>query len=154
MWKIILIILALLYTLNPYDILPDFLIGWGWLDDLVVLGFLGRYLYAQKKKREAFQKYYQHHQNTSDYNNGKSNRAGGSRTDTKSRASSRAWDPYNILGIAPGASQKDIKQAYRLLAGKYHPDKVAHLGDEFKALAEERFKDIQQAYSELRNRGI
>jgi len=150
MWKIILIILALLYTLNPYDILPDFFIGWGWLDDLVVLGFLGRYLYAQKKKREAFQKYYQHRQNTSGYNNGKSNRSERSHTDTNARAFSRARDPYKILEIEPGASQKDIKQAYRLLAGKYHPDKVAHLGDEFKALAEERFKDIQEAYSELR----
>ena len=151
MWKIILIILALLYTLNPYDILPDFFIGWGWLDDLVVLGFLGRYLYAQKKKREAFQKYYQHRQNTSDYNNGKSNRSERSHTDTNSRTSSRARDPYKILEIEPGASQKDIKQAYRLLAGKYHPDKVAHLGDEFKALAEERFKDIQKAYVELKD---
>ena len=151
MWKIILIILALLYTLNPYDILPDFFIGWGWLDDLVVLGFLGRYLYAQKKKREAFQKYYQHRQNTSDYNNGKSNRSERSHTDTNFRASSRGRDPYKILEIEPGASQKDIKQAYRLLAGKYHPDKVAHLGDEFKALAEERFKDIQEAYEELKN---
>ena len=47
-------------------------------------------------------------------------------------------NPYDIL-----------KHAYRLLAGKYHPDKVAHLGDEFKALAEKRFKEIQKAYQEL-----
>ena len=150
MWKTILIILALLYALNPYDILPDFLIGWGWLDDLVVLGFLGRYLYAQKKKRAAFQKYYQGHQNRYEYNNGKSNSGKGSRTDTHFRKSSHAWDPYKILGIDPSASPKDIKHAYRLLAGKYHPDKLAHLGDEFKALAEKRFKDIQEAYAELK----
>lgn len=51
MWKLILIILAVLYTLNPYDILPDLMVGWGWLDDLVVWGLLWRYLALQKKKR-------------------------------------------------------------------------------------------------------
>jgi len=149
MWKIILIILALLYTLNPYDILPDFMIGWGWLDDLVILGLLGRYLYAQKKKREAFQKHYQSDQSAYDYDNANSDSGKGPRTDTNSRESSNVWDPYKILGIDRSASQENIKHAYRLLAGKYHPDKVEHLGDEFKALAEKRFKDIQKAYQEL-----
>ena len=149
MWKIILIILAILYTLNPYDILPDFMIGWGWLDDLVVLGLLGRYLYTLKKKREAFQKYYQSNQNAYDYNNANSGSGMGSGTDTNSGASSNVWDPYKILGVDRSASQENIKHAYRLLAGKYHPDKVAHLGDEFKAMAEKRFKEIQKAYQEL-----
>jgi len=149
MWKIILIILAILYTLNPYDILPDFMIGWGWLDDLVVLGLLGRYLYTLKKKREAFQKYRQSNQNAYDNNNANSGRGKGSRTDTNSGASSNVWDPYKILGVDRSASQDNIKHAYRLLAGKYHPDKVEHLGEEFKALAEKRFKDIQKAYREL-----
>jgi uncharacterized membrane protein YkvA (DUF1232 family) len=59
MWTVILIILALAYALNPFDILPDLIVGWGWLDDIVVLGLLWRYLHAQKKKRQAAQKYYQ-----------------------------------------------------------------------------------------------
>jgi len=149
MWKIILIILAILYTINPYDILPDFMIGWGWLDDLVVLGLLGRYLYTLKKKREAFQKYHQSDQNAYDYSKTNSNSGKGSRPETNSGASSNVWDPYKILGVDRSASQENIKHAYRLLAGKYHPDKVEHLGDEFKALAEKRFKDIQKAYREL-----
>jgi DnaJ like chaperone protein len=152
MWKIILIILAILYTLNPYDILPDFMIGWGWLDDLVVLGLLGRYLYKLKKKREAFQKYHQSDQNAYGYNNANSDSGKGSRTDTNSGTSSNVWDPYKILGVDRSASQENIKHAYRLLAGKYHPDKVAHLGDEFKAMAEKRFKEIQRAYQELRSK--
>ena len=152
MWKIILIILAILYTLNPYDILPDFMIGWGWLDDLVVLGLLGRYLYTLKKKREAFQKYHQSDQNAYDYNNANSDSGKGSGTDTNSGTSSSVWDPYKILGVDRSASQENIKHAYRLLAGKYHPDKVAHLGDEFKAMAEKRFKEIQRAYQELRSK--
>ena len=67
MWKIILIILAVLYALSPYDLLPDMILGWGWLDDLAILGFLWRYFYMQKRKREAFKKYYQHNQNTAGF---------------------------------------------------------------------------------------
>ncbi len=151
MWKIIFLILALLYVLSPYDLLPDMVIGWGWIDDLVILGFLWRYFYLQKKKREGFQKYHQNSQGTRDYEHYKG-AAGknGSRADTKAQESSALWNPYKILEIEKEASQEEIKQAYRQLAGKYHPDKVEHLGDEFKALAEKRFKEIQQAYQELR----
>ena len=149
MWKIIFIVLALLYALNPYDVLPDWIVGLGWLDDIVILGLLWRYLHTQKKKREAFQKYHQSNQNAYDNNNANSGRGKGSRTDTNSGASSNVWDPYKILGVDRSASQENIKHAYRLLAGKYHPDKVEHLGEEFKALAEKHFKDIQKAYREL-----
>ena len=58
--------------------------------------------------------------------------------------------PYEILDVPLGASQEDIKAAFKQLAGKYHPDKVEHLGDEFKALAEEKFKEIQEAYQHLK----
>jgi DnaJ like chaperone protein len=150
MWKIIIIVLAVLYTLNPYDILPDFIVGWGWLDDFVVLGLLWRYLYTQKKKREAFQKYHQGNPNNPDYGSSNSDKEKKSRTYTNSGDFSGAWDPFKTLGIDRSASQEDIKQAYRHLAGKYHPDKVEHLGEEFKALAEARFKDIQRAYQELK----
>jgi DnaJ like chaperone protein len=58
-------------------------------------------------------------------------------------------DPYTVLNIHRNATQEEIKKAYKQLANKYHPDKVLHLGDEFKKMAEERFKEIQQAYREL-----
>ena len=57
--------------------------------------------------------------------------------------------PYTVLGVAPGASREEIKAAYRRLAAKYHPDKVQHLGKDFQKMAEDRFKEIQQAYDEL-----
>ncbi|MCP4630689.1 MAG: DnaJ domain-containing protein [bacterium] len=149
MWQIILIILAVLYILNPFDILPDMMIGWGWLDDAVILGFLIRYFYSRKKKRQAFQQHYQNRRynhrranGSADNNNSRGHRTGAS--------ASMHWDPYRILEIEKGASQEEIKHAFRQLAGKYHPDKVEYLGDEFKALAEKRFKDIQQAYEELK----
>ena len=149
MWTVILIIMALVYALNPFDILPDLIVGWGWLDDIVILGLLWRYLHAQKKKREAAQRYYQNQGRAR--GNRRTNDDGEQQQRSDSGDSAGVWDPYKILGIDRNASQEEIKSAYRQLAGKYHPDKVTHLGEEFKALAERRFKDIQKAYDELRN---
>jgi len=150
MWTILLIILAVLYILSPYDLLPDFMIGWGWIDDIVILGFLVRYFYNRKKKREAFQKYDQNNKNADNTGNRTTGNNQSRRHTHDGDASSRHWDPYQILEIERGASQEEIKKAFRQLAGKYHPDKVDYLGDEFSALAEKRFKEIQRAYEELR----
>lgn len=54
-------------------------------------------------------------------------------------------DYYQILGVARGASEEEVKRAYRLLARKYHPDVNK---DDPKA-AEERFKEISEAYEVL-----
>ena len=40
----------------------------------------------------------------------------------------------------------DVKRAYRELLAKYHPDKVNHLGDEFKSIAEVKTREILEAY--------
>jgi DnaJ like chaperone protein len=152
MWQIILIILVVLYILSPYDLLPDLIIGWGWLDDIVILGFLLRYFYNRKKKREAFQKYYQNSKNA-DHTGNRTTGNNQSRTHTREEESAASqWDPYQILEIERGASQEKIKQPFRKLAGKYHPDKLEYLGDEFKVLAEQRFKEIQRAYEELKSK--
>ena len=58
-------------------------------------------------------------------------------------------NPYDILGVDRSASASDIKKAYRKLAKKYHPDKVHHLGDEFKQFAEEKIKEINTAYDNI-----
>ncbi len=55
-----------------------------------------------------------------------------------------AKDYYQILGLAKGASEADIKKAYRKLAMKYHPDR--NKGDK---KAEDRFKQISEAYAVL-----
>jgi DnaJ like chaperone protein len=53
---------------------------------------------------------------------------------------------YAVLGLEEGAEFNVIKKAYRKLSMQYHPDKVAHLGDEFKGVAEEKMKEINEAY--------
>jgi DnaJ like chaperone protein len=62
---------------------------------------------------------------------------------------------YQILEITPDANEDEIKKAYRKMAVKYHPDKVAHLGDDVKKAATEKFQKVQAAYDEIKKqRGI
>lgn len=56
-------------------------------------------------------------------------------------------DPYKVLGINAGASDEEIKKAYRSLSRRYHPD--ANINNPNRAQAEEKFKEIQQAYNQI-----
>lgn len=56
---------------------------------------------------------------------------------------------YKILEIDKNASVEEIKKAYRKMAKKYHPDRVIHLGKEHQAGAEEKFRQVQEAYEQL-----
>lgn len=57
------------------------------------------------------------------------------------------FDPYSVLGIPRNASDEEIKKAYRKLSRKYHPD--ANINNPDKAQAEEKFKEVQQAYEQI-----
>ena len=56
-------------------------------------------------------------------------------------------NPYEILGVSPDASDEEVKKAYRTLSRKYHPD--ANLNNPNKEKAEERFKQVQEAYEQI-----
>lgn len=56
-------------------------------------------------------------------------------------------NPYEVLGVSPGASDDDIKKAYRNLSRRYHPD--ANINNPNREQAEERFKEVQQAYDQI-----
>ncbi len=56
-------------------------------------------------------------------------------------------NPYKVLGVSPNATDDEIKQAYRELARKYHPDK--YRDSDLSDLAEEKMKEINAAYEEI-----
>lgn len=59
---------------------------------------------------------------------------------------------YSILNINRNSTIEDIKKAYKEEIRKYHPDKVEHLGNEFKEIAEKKSKDINKAYNYFRKK--
>ena len=56
-------------------------------------------------------------------------------------------DPYEVLGLKRGASDEEIKKAYRNLSRRYHPD--ANINNPNAAQAEEKFKQVQAAYDQI-----
>ena len=58
-------------------------------------------------------------------------------------------DYYDLLGVEKTASENDIKKAYRKLAMKYHPDKFSNASEKEKKEAEEKFKEVNEAYQVL-----
>ena len=56
-------------------------------------------------------------------------------------------DPYKVLGISRDATDDEVKQAYRKLSRKYHPD--ANINNPNKDKAEEMFKLVGQAYNQI-----
>ncbi len=60
-------------------------------------------------------------------------------------------DPYEVLGVKPGASDEEIKRAYRELARKYHPDNYQN--NPLADLAEEKMKEVNEAYDALTKKG-
>jgi DnaJ like chaperone protein len=57
---------------------------------------------------------------------------------------------YRILEITPNVSDDEVKKAFREMAKKHHPDKVAHLGEEVQHAAKEKFQTINQAYNDIK----
>lgn len=57
---------------------------------------------------------------------------------------------YKILEIEKSATDEEVKKAYRKMAVKFHPDKVAALGEEIQKAAKEKFQKVQQAYENIK----
>lgn len=62
-----------------------------------------------------------------------------------------AKDPYDVLGVRRGATEKEIRDAYLEQTKKYHPDK--YQDPTMKELAEEKMKEVNNAYDQLTKGG-
>ena len=137
--KILPWVIVLLYVASPYDVIPDFFLGPGWLDDLALVGLVFWWISRLNKAAAGAAGSYAGSKGTGQAH-GSGKKEGGQKGEQ---------DPYTVLGIEPGASTEEIKAAYRQLAAQYHPDKVQHLGEDFQKLAHEKFVAIQKAYDQL-----
>lgn len=62
---------------------------------------------------------------------------------------------YEVLGLSKTATDEEVKKAYRQLAIRYHPDKVASMGEEAQKGAKEKFQKVQEAYENIKKtRGL
>ncbi|GEM_PF-889496 len=58
----------------------------------------------------------------------------------------RSW--HEVLNVPADASLEEIRQAYKILVSKYHPDKVESMGPELKTICEMKSKEINRAFDE------
>jgi DnaJ-domain-containing protein 1 len=64
-------------------------------------------------------------------------------------------DPYAVLGIDSRASDEELETAYRRRMSEYHPDRVANAAPEIREIADQRSREINQAYDQIkRQRGL
>ena len=75
---------------------------------------------------------------------------GGSRHSGNTSYTGNAKDPYKVLGISKEATDDEVKRAYRKMAMKYHPDRVAGMGEEMQRNAAEQMKEINEAYEHIK----
>ena len=135
--KNLLIVIALLYLLFPRDLIPDFFgTGLGLIDDLSLMAALS-YFYRKRLREFAARAA------------GESAEARDETHRKETQQSHHVFDPYQTLGIARSSSQETIRSAYRSRMSEYHPDKVAHLGEELQELAHQKALEIQKAYRQL-----
>jgi len=120
------LILALVYFVFPLDLIPDIFGPFGRIDDLLVFGLA---LWRVMKDRQQ--------------------RARAQRAEPCPPSSSKPSDPYEVFKLQPGASRSEIDARYKELAKDYHPDRVAHLGEDLRKVAHEKMIEIQTAYNIL-----
>lgn len=64
-------------------------------------------------------------------------------------------DAYKVLGVSPDATDDDVRKAYRNLALRHHPDRVASLGEDIRKAAEKKFQEINEAKERIyKSRGM
>ena len=147
-WVLLLGCLWVLYLISPIDLFPDGLPVLGWLDDLMVLA--GVYWFIRRLR--PYTVHSARGSSSASYAGARTHTGTEEAQAERPRAAEtpRSEDPWQVLEIKPGASQEEIRAAYKVQLLKYHPDRVAHLGEEFQHLAYSKTLAIQQAYTTLK----
>ncbi len=139
--------LGLVYLLLPRDLVPDFLgRGLGLVDDLALIAGL-RWYYRRRLRNLAAEEAAR----ATDAGRAEQDRRSRHEPATEPRDETPS-DPYRVLGVGRSASQEEIRAAYRARMREYHPDRVAHLGEELQRLAHQKTLEIQEAFERLRSR--
>ena len=126
----------------------DFLFGIGGADgafhptEINMLRLIAQYLGISSTDYTSI---FERHVGYSD--SGYSSQSGRSRSST---SSTHNKDPYRVLGIDRSASDDEVKKAYRKMAMKYHPDRVAGMSEEMQRNAAEQMKEINEAYDHIK----
>lgn len=146
---------VLLYFLFPIDLVPDlFLPGIGSVDDLLlffiafskIAGYVGPEHVARARSVLTFDRRRQQRSNDA------GREASGHHT-SPGREQRRTEDDYaRILGLTGDRSPATVKARLAELAKQYHPDRVQHLGEEFRKMAEQKMTDINAAYQFFKTR--
>ena len=127
----------------------DFLFGLGGADgefdqsEINMLRLISQYLGISQSDYTSI---YERHVGYSGYSD-RSRQSGGT-----GRSSSYSKDPYRVLGLDSNATDDEVRKAYRKMAMKYHPDRVAGMSEEMQRNAAEQMKEINQAYDEIKQR--
>jgi uncharacterized membrane protein YkvA (DUF1232 family) len=135
-----LALIAVVYLVFPRDLIPDTLgRGLGLVDDLLLIALL-TYFYRNRLREYAAR--------GSRQSEGRDQRERSSHS--QAEASDNSFDPFKILGIDSSASREEIQTAYKSRTQEYHPDKVAHLGEDLQKVAHRKTIEIQRAFEQLR----
>ncbi len=126
----------------------DFLFGIGGADgefhqvEINMLRLIAQYLgISQSDYTSIYERHVGHEDSNYSEYSGRSERTG-----------SYSKDPYRVLGIDSSATDDEVKKAYRRMAMKYHPDRVAGMSEEMQRNAAEQMKEINQAYEVIKQR--
>jgi len=146
-WAKAVIVGALSYFVLPLDAVPDFIPGVGFADDLAVLASalttILAHVRAEHRDRARELLEWEWLRNAG----GAPNRDD-QPPDSPPSSHVPAAERYAvILGVAPDSDPATIRAHYLELVKKYHPDRVQHLGPEFQQMAEQKLKDINEAYA-------
>lgn len=118
------------------------------------IAYINSYLGRQQQREYSRQNSYSYNYQQDNRGSSDSHKSSDSKTRSQTESSGvlTLESARAILGVRMGASQDEIRKAYLELVKKYHPDKVSHLADEFRVIAENRMKEINAAYVLLKER--